>query len=291
MGAERIVPSREAYVHRTNAAVTASIASRTASREAGFFLPHLRSGMQLLDCGCGPGSITVGLAEAVAPARVIGIDLNPGQLAAARDLAASRKMTRVRFVLADLYALPFPDASFDATFAHAVLQHLREPARALAEIRRVLRPGGMAGVCDGDWGCCLVVPATPLLEHMQALEIRTRHFHGGNVYYARNLRRLLLEAGFARTEAAATCGSTGTLTETRRDAAFGVARFRGSFAETVLSQGWADSAELEAMYSELLAWGERPDAFSAGLACAVVGWVADAEQMPSAPTDSAANPA
>ena len=52
---------------------------RTAAKEAGFLLSHLSAGMHLLDCGCGPGSITVGLAEAVAPGQVVGIDIEPSE--------------------------------------------------------------------------------------------------------------------------------------------------------------------------------------------------------------------
>jgi ubiquinone/menaquinone biosynthesis C-methylase UbiE len=54
-------------------------ASRTAVQQAAFFLPHLRlrPGMSLLGCGCGPGTITTGLAQAVAPGQVVGIDIEP----------------------------------------------------------------------------------------------------------------------------------------------------------------------------------------------------------------------
>jgi 2-polyprenyl-3-methyl-5-hydroxy-6-metoxy-1,4-benzoquinol methylase len=51
--------------------------SRSAEDSARFFLPYLRAGMRVLDCGCGPGSITVGLAQAVTPGEVVGIDVEP----------------------------------------------------------------------------------------------------------------------------------------------------------------------------------------------------------------------
>ena len=70
--------------------------------------------MRLLDVGCGPGSITLGLAEAVAPGEVVGVDLQPAQVEQARALAAERGVANVRFEVASAYALPFPDAAFDA---------------------------------------------------------------------------------------------------------------------------------------------------------------------------------
>jgi SAM-dependent methyltransferase len=146
------LPEAESYSHLGNPAFEAELVLRTASQEAAFFLPFLRPGMRVLDLGCGPGSITLGLAEAVAPGETVGVDVQPSQVAQAQALSASRGVMNVRFEVADVYRLPFPDGSFDAVFAHAVLMHLREPVRALLEVRRVLRPGGIAGVRDSDWG-------------------------------------------------------------------------------------------------------------------------------------------
>ena len=157
----------EVYSQQANPAFEAELASRTASRDAGFFVPYLRPGMQLLDVGCGPGSITLGLAELVAPGQIVGIDIQSALIEQARVLAAARGVAAsVRFEVADLYELPFPDESFDAVFANGVLMHLRQPVRALAELRRVLRPGGIAGVRDPDFGASLYAPTTPLLERL-----------------------------------------------------------------------------------------------------------------------------
>jgi len=123
-------------------------ARRTAAHNAAFFLPHLKRGMKLLDAGCGPGSITIGLAEAVAPAETIGIDASPDAIEEARALAGSKHAKNVRFEVADVCALPFEDATFDAAFSHAVMQHLRDPLAALREIRRVLKPGGRFAAFD-----------------------------------------------------------------------------------------------------------------------------------------------
>ncbi|HYO91564.1 MAG TPA: class I SAM-dependent methyltransferase, partial [Pyrinomonadaceae bacterium] len=96
---------------------------RTALSHAGFLLPHLNQRARLLDCGCGPGSITLSLAELLKGGEVIGIDIEPGQVEEARADAARRDATNARFSVADVYALPFQDASFDVVFAHALLMH------------------------------------------------------------------------------------------------------------------------------------------------------------------------
>jgi ubiquinone/menaquinone biosynthesis C-methylase UbiE len=122
-----------------------------------------RAGERVLDVGCGAGTAELILsllqADAIVPAvdvqdarrstpaaphgaaHFIGIDIVRGRLRDARR-AAREHGVRSEFAAADASALPFADASFDAAFAVAVLQHVAEPARALAGLARVMRPGG-----------------------------------------------------------------------------------------------------------------------------------------------------
>jgi SAM-dependent methyltransferase len=148
----------ERYTFGDEAAILCVFQRRTLAECASFFVPHLHPGMAVLDCGCGPGSVTVDIAELVAPGSVVGIDTEAGQFDQARSLATERGATNVRFEQADAYALPFPDASFDAAFSHALVSHLGEPVRALAEQRRVLKPGGVVGVVENDAGAFVCSP-------------------------------------------------------------------------------------------------------------------------------------
>lgn len=120
----------EVYTLSGTEAQESYVGTRTAAVWVPFFLPHLRPGMSLLDCGCSVGSITLDLAERVAPGQVVGIDLNESRLATARAEAERRGLGNVRFESASIYDLPFPDASFDAALAHTLLFHLNDPARA-----------------------------------------------------------------------------------------------------------------------------------------------------------------
>src|SRR5438552_704358 len=196
-------------------------ARRTAAHNAAFFLPHLNPGMKLLDAGCGPGSITIGLAEAVAPADTIGIDASADAIEEARALAVSKGCANVRFEVADVYAVPFEDATFDAAFSHAVMQHLGDPLAALREIRRVLKPGGIIGIADADHDGTILAPPDPLLDASLRLlaEIRARR-GGGDPRIGKRLRSLLHEAGFARTVASVTADCDGSTEATHRTGEF-----------------------------------------------------------------------
>ena len=233
--------------------------------------------MQLLDAGCGSGAITIGLARRTAPGRLVGIDLEPGQVARARALAAQRQATNVRFAAADLYRLPFPDGSFDAAFAHNVLEHLADPLAAMLEIRRVLRPGGVVGVRDPDFGTAVLSPPIPLVERAGRLLVRLRALGGGRPRDARHHRRLLLRAGFVRCAGFAFAECQGGVAETRAFAAvFAEVLGRPDTIAAAVARGWAEPATLGAMPAAIRAWGERPDAFRALLDCAAVGWKPDA---------------
>jgi ubiquinone/menaquinone biosynthesis C-methylase UbiE len=81
---------QRAYAPGYSPATIIHYASRTAVQQATFFLPHLRPGMSLLDCSCGPGTITIGLAQAVAPGQVVGIDIEPNLIERAGVLSGEQ---------------------------------------------------------------------------------------------------------------------------------------------------------------------------------------------------------
>src|SRR5215211_5509236 len=159
-------PAEEKYVHGYSEEHRAFLSSRTAEREAAFFLPFLKPGMRLLDCGSGMGALTTSLAEWLAPGEVIGIDREPSQVEAARAWAAEKGVHNVRFETGNILELPYPDASFDAVFAFTVLEHLREPRLAMREMLRVLKPGGVAGIYDPDYAARLLAPSTPAMQEL-----------------------------------------------------------------------------------------------------------------------------
>jgi SAM-dependent methyltransferase len=151
--------------------------------------------------------------------------------------------------------------------------HLTEPRRALAEMRRVLRPGGIVAIRDPDFGGFLFAPATQLLAHWFAVRLEVRRHHGCDPFLGRQYRRLLREAGFTDAQASASVNAAGTNEAARLYANFLTAQLRG-YAATVLAERWMDNATLEAVVTELDSWATQPDAFVAATWCAALGWKA-----------------
>jgi ubiquinone/menaquinone biosynthesis C-methylase UbiE len=157
------------YTHGHHESVLRSHRWRTAENSAAYLLPSLRAGLTLLDIGCGPGNITLDLAARVRPGGTVGIDAAEAAIAAARDAARDAGVADVAFDVADVYALPFDDDSFDIVHAHQVLQHLPDPVAALREMRRVCRPGGIVAARDSDYAAMTWFPADDALDRWLAL--------------------------------------------------------------------------------------------------------------------------
>ncbi len=184
--------ARERYTHGHHGSVVSDHARRSANDSAGFLLAHLGPDLDLLDIGCGPGSITLDLSRRVRS--VCGIDASSEAIRVARDAAAGR--SNVRFLVADVYALPFADSSFDVVFAHQVLQHLRNPVAALSEARRVVRPGGLVAARDADYGTMVHDPREPRVDRWAELYDAVARRSGGEPHAGRMLARWFGEAGF-----------------------------------------------------------------------------------------------
>ncbi len=153
-------------------------------------------GSNILDAGCGTGAQTIHIAPKNPQCRFTSIDQNPESLQKAKETIESRGITNVAFQQADLFRLPFADNAFDAVFVCFVLEHLSDPAAALAELKRVLKPHGRILCIEGDHGSWYCHPRSDLAAHTVDCLVRLQRQLGGDALIGRRLYPLLRQAGF-----------------------------------------------------------------------------------------------
>lgn len=254
-GAERHMT----YTHGHHESVLRSHRWRTAANSAGHLLPLLRPGLQLLDVGCGPGTITVELAAIVAPGRVTAIEPSSSALELTRGHAAQTGQGNLDFVVADVHALPFGDGTFDVVHAHQVLQHVADPVRALSEMRRVCKPGGIVAARDSDYAAFAWYPQLPELDDWLRLYREAARRNGGEPDAARHLLAWAHAAGF--TDVTATSSTWCFANDADRAYWGGMWADRivqSALAEQLVREGAADRAKLEAISEAWRRWmGDR----------------------------------
>jgi SAM-dependent methyltransferase len=238
--------------------------TRSAAEYSDFVLPLIDDRDRVLDVGCGPGSITLGLA-AVAQ-HVLGVDLEDAEFTEARKYASENGIDNVEFREGTIYQLDFPDASFDVCTLFSMMETLDDPLAGLAEARRVLKPGGLIGASSIEYGGLILHgPDEPLLRRFYQLRLQIWDAQGDVHYHrGRELRGLLLAAGFEDVEAFTKYISYGTEERIRT---FGLGRAADCqdewYVGGVTQYGLSDPHEISALEQAWNRWSEAPDSFAA----------------------------
>ena len=252
----------EVYSHGHHKSVVNAHAIRTAEDCAAYLLPELKPGMMLLDVGCGPGSITVDLAERVAPGQVIGLDRSDDVLTQAAELAALRGIENATFVSGNIYDLEFDDDTFDVVHAHQVLQHLTDPVAALYEMRRVVKPGGIVAVRDADFHGMSWYPELPELGDWMETYQQIARGNRAEPDAGRHLISWAQAAGFREITPSSSNWLYATEEQRRWQGDVWSERvLHSAYAEQSLERGLLDQAGLERIAQGWLAWADAPDAW------------------------------
>ena len=253
----------EHYTHGHDPVVVAAHARRTAAEAAAFVLPRLESGMRVLDFGCGPGSITTGIADHILPeGRVVGIDNSPAAIAIAAGGAQDRP--NLVYAVSSVYDLPFADESFDAAYGHQTLQHLGDPVAALAEVRRVLSPGALVAVRDADFGTMTHFPQYDRLDAWLDLYHRVARANGGEPDAGRRLPGWVRAAGFVDCTITSSVWTFATRRERQDWASLWVSRTAlPRFRDRALQLSLIDADEIEDIAAAWKLWADEPDGWFA----------------------------
>ena len=234
---------------------------RSAASHAFYLLPHLRTGMKLLDFGCGPGNISVGLADRIAPGEFHGIDMEESQVELARSSAQDGSHDNMTFHVGNVYELPFDDNTFDVAHCHAVLMHVPDTQAALAEVKRVLKPGGILSSREAIIASSFLAPQPPEITNAWGVFSRLLQGNGGHPDFGKEMKVAMLEAGFTDIRASASFDSFSSADDIAFLHGFISDWFFSPMVVAALTNyGLATADEIELWKSLLDEWRENPGA-------------------------------
>ena len=229
-------------------------------QEEPIFARHPLGESNVLDLGCGTGEITARLAEWFPQASFVGVDLEEPHLVRARA-RCSALGSRVRFEVADALALPYDDGTFDLVVCRHVLQAVPDAARVLAEIRRVLRPGGRVHLIAEDYGMLLCHPTDLDSDGFwQRLPPRFGAAVGCDLHVGRKTFTLLHDLGM--TDIVADYVVADTLRVDREIFARIWEAWRDGYTESLVEHGGVSREEIDQRWREMIACVRDPRGYA-----------------------------
>ncbi|QWC85488.1 methyltransferase domain-containing protein [Nocardioidaceae bacterium] len=258
------------YPHGHDPSVLASHSNRTVENSAAYLVPFLRPGLDVLDLGSGPGTITADLARRTAPGHLIGVEMGEESAALTRAELVRQGLDADRWdVLVgdgarlDLVGpVGLADDSFDVAHAHQVLQYVADPPAVLAELARVVRAGGVVAVRDTDYGAWTWSPDLPELDEWRALYQRVARADGGEPDAGRRLLGWAHAAGLAASSTLT--WSTWLYADQPSRAWWGGVWERrileSGLAARALEEGWATREDLHRISAGWARWARTPAA-------------------------------
>jgi ubiquinone/menaquinone biosynthesis C-methylase UbiE len=234
---------------------------RTVDNSAAYLREHLRPGVNVLDVGCGAGTITVDIARRVAPGRVVGVDAEATVIEQARRLADDAGLGNVELVVGDASGPPgAAGGRFDVAHAHQLLLHVADPVAVLGQMLAAVRPGGVVAARDTDYAGMIWWPPDPRLDRWLALYREVALAHGGQPDAGRRLLAWAHAAGARDVTPSASHWLHATPDERQAWGGMWAERIvASSIAEDAVATGRATRAELEDISQAWRAWTRHPD--------------------------------
>jgi len=233
---------------------------RKVETNAQFLIPYLKRGLKILDCGCGPGSMTIGFANYVKNGNAIGIDIEESQIEIAREDAKKSGVNNVTFQNASVLELPFKDNTFDIVFSQALLSHLKDPISALLEQKRVVKQGGMVAARNIYHSGIVFYPQSALLNEAARFHVQPVRDHGGDPDLGIKLGQLFRTADFNNVKHTVFC-ETGDITALARNFYVDETVNR-AYSKKLLADGKITLEKLQAYQKAWLDFANDPNAFS-----------------------------
>lgn len=154
--------------------------------------------LKLLDVGCGSGSITIELAKMIPNGQLTGLDISGAILESAEVHAERAGVSNITFVKGDVHDLPFPDGAFDVVHTHQAVAHFQDHARAIKELVRVTKKGGVVCMREGNLRTGKFSTGYELLDECFGVIAKVHEGNGGTADAGRRLRVWVEEAGIEK---------------------------------------------------------------------------------------------
>ncbi|PPJ59105.1 hypothetical protein CBER1_01683 [Cercospora berteroae] len=242
---------------------------RTAENSCAYLLPTLQQKVQTtpnlkaLDCGCGPGTISASLASYFPQGHIIATDLSPDVVTQAATHASKLGIKNLSTQVASIFELPFPDNEFDLVHAQQILCHLSEPLKAVKEMLRVCKPGGIVALRECDMRMWCFYPETEGMKELHKAIMKTFEASRGSVDMGPRLVSLALQAGVKRDDVKASMGTWCYSTREERQVWMSTFAHRlreGGMRKEILEKelGWT-AEQLDAMADECEKFIEAED--------------------------------
>ena len=193
--------SQDKYVHagKLGEVVRLEAQAKAFGRllEKEFEIIGLKTGMKVLDAGCGTGAVARKMAAKVSPGEVYGIDIDSLFISEAKKLATNEGMKNIEFELGDVDDLKHHDGTFDVSYCRLVLMHVKNPVKTVTELKRVTKKGGIVAVSDNDDGGVILYPEMPKMIDIWAKYGRSAKKRGVDRYIGRQLFSIFSQAGLS----------------------------------------------------------------------------------------------
>jgi len=230
--------------------ITKLYGERTGQVSCQYLLPHITKTANILDVGCGPGTITVDLAKLASEGQTIGVDNSEGIIKQASTSFPPAEVPNLKFQVGDATDLKdFPDSSFDIVHAHALLVHIPDPVKVLKEFYRVCKPGGIIALRENSPSVVLSLePDLPGIRGYWDRALVMIPKMGGHPAAGVDLEKWAKEAGFEenRGELAVSTGKFWSPSH--------LDRVSGPAADQAIQYGMATKEELDTWAKAFEEW-------------------------------------
>lgn len=237
------------------------IQNRSVENCCAFIKDIISRSTSILDIGCGPGSITQGLAKLAPEAEVIGVDISENQIQLATELAKTESSENLSFQQASIFELPFADNSFDLIYCQTVFVHIPEHKKALAETKRVLKPKGVLAIREVINSYAVLFPVSEILQKLKTVFYNGLIAAGGSPDIGMLMGEKLLAAGFQNLKQSV-AWERSPEDETKNDYYINIVSpvIYGELGGKAVRNGWITEQDLEELETVCLELSNNPNA-------------------------------